>query len=134
MNKIIFTYDNPNLIFNKNIANKEDYELLEPCCCFEIVIDDKIFFSEPDFPIFEFWKQLYNWSLIDNDFHYNSLETDDNPLITFSRIDNTEKYSIYSKWQMFDCVCPFTKDDLMRAFIPRCVKNSSNIGDGSVCW
>ena len=139
MQKIQFYYNNSNLVFNTAIVQENDYDLLGECCLFEIVIDGQLFFSEPDFPIFEFWKQLYEWSLKNTcyDFYYNSLETDDNPLISFNNIytDNMYTYTVNSKWEKFVCLDNFTKKELLKALNPECRtghKTGHKTGDGSV--
>ena len=56
---------------------------------FYILVDGKKFFSEPDFPIVELAIQAYKW-LQDSgrSFEYNSLESEENPVISFERISN----------------------------------------------
>ena len=51
---------------------------------FSIVINGKLFFREPNFPVFEFLYFVNDWNDTTNcTFEYFSIETEDNPLISF---------------------------------------------------
>ena len=89
-------------------------EMLEYEVDYSIIIDGKTFFYEPNFPVLEFIYQVKEWKNSQPDsFEYNSLETDDNPLITFKY--NNGLFSISSPWQKFQCDNKYTKDELVAA-------------------
>ena len=68
----------PNLSDRQMLLGVEAY--------FSIIIDNEIFFSEQEFPILEFASQLAAWCRdAAGDFHYESLEIDENPMISFVR-------------------------------------------------
>lgn len=95
------------------LVDKKDYELLDDCASFSICINDKEFFHEPDFPVLEFLKEVALWADKESSMYYNSIETDDNPLISF--IKNEDGYSISSPWQKFECIDCFSKEELLSA-------------------
>ena len=80
-----------------------------------IWIGDQQFCEEPDFPVLDFLYTVYKWKLSkDNeDFIYNCIETEDNPLISFKREKNV--WTICSPWQLFECKKKFTKDEIVNA-------------------
>ena len=81
---------------------------------FRIVINGKLFFSEPNFPVFEFLLSAKKWESMNSvSFEYNSIETEDNPLISF--IHNREGYVLHSPWQLFQCDVFFTKEQIISA-------------------
>lgn len=85
---------------------------------FQIVINENLFFKEPYFPILEFLKDALSWvKCSDNlkEMAYSSLETEDNPLITFLKKD--EDWIIYSPWQKFKCSVVFTKEELTNSIL-----------------
>ena len=91
--------------------------LLQHNGTFSIVIHDEVFFSEPSFPIFEFLLQANEWLLeknVSKPFEYVSLETDDNPLISFT-IGKNNMYHISSPWQIFESNKSFTYKDICQA-------------------
>lgn len=53
---------------------------------------------------------------------YSSAETEDNPLLVFSKRENG--WIIRSPWQFFECDTKFTKEDLAKAL---------NILEKSIC-
>ena len=81
---------------------------------FKIIIDNKIFFDDPNFPLFEFLKYAVEWEKNPNgSFEYRSIETEDNPLIFFSY--ENSKFRVFSPWQKFECQLLFTKKDIIDA-------------------
>ena len=104
-------------------------ELTEYEFDFSIVINGKLFFKEPNFPVFEFLYFVNDWKGMTNcSFEYFSFETEDNPLISF--IFENNFWSIRSPWQLFKCQTKFTKQQLTEALnkletqIWRCIFNS----------
>ncbi len=81
---------------------------------FSIIINGQLFFDEPNFPVLEFlhfvniWKDKGNHS-----FEYISIETEENPLISF--ICKNDMFLISSPWQLFECKTEFTKEQLICA-------------------
>ena len=79
-----------------------------------ILIDDEVFFDEPNFPLLEFLKYAIDWGKkTDLPFEYNSIETEDNPLIRFLHKDNM--LCISSPWQKFHCRQLFHKEEVLDA-------------------
>ena len=95
------------------IMPKKYPELLRYEGKFTIKIENRIFFYESDFPIFEFILFVDDWIKNDREkMLYNSMELDDNPLISFYKKD--EGWIIESKWQLFVCKISFKRKDLER--------------------
>ena len=84
---------------------------------FTVTIDGKVYFTEPSFPVYEFLSQANEWVSgegIPDNMEYSSLETDENPLISFSK--NTKgTYSLKSPWAEFDCSTDFSLDEIRKA-------------------
>ena len=106
-----------NAIFNKKAVKRipKSYpKLTEYESNFKIIVDNKLFFHEPNFPLLEFLYFVNEWKKQSNSsFEYISIETEDNPLISFIREKNAWK--IYSPWQLFKCDSKFTKEELVNA-------------------
>jgi len=116
MIKFNFLLTNPdNFVLKGNI---EEYrakypEILNVCGKFEIIIDNKLFFSEPQFPVVEFIYFLDLWLKFKNkkkEMYYNSVEIENNPLISF--ISKNNKWVIHSIWQKYECDIYFTRKEL----------------------
>ena len=81
---------------------------------FMILIDGRVFFDEPNFPVLEFLKYAIKWKEhADFSFEYCSIETEENPLIVFSPMN--ENWVISSPWQKFTCQTLFTTKELICA-------------------
>ena len=111
--RFISDYVNNSEITVLELIDKKSYELLDDCALFSICINDKEFFHEPDFPILEFLREVALWADKEGSMYYNSIETDDNPLISF--IKNENGYTIFSLWQKFECNDCFSKEELLSA-------------------
>ena len=78
--------------------------ILECNVDFVLLINEKVFLSIPEFPIGEFILYSKKWiktsSYRFRDFIYNSIETEDNPLIHVYKFE--DKYFITSPWQETD--------------------------------
>ena len=111
--RFISDYVNDSGITAAKLVNKKEYELLEDCASFSIYINDKEFFYEPDFPVLEFLREVALWADKGGNMLYNSIETDENPLIAF--IKNENGYVISSPWQKFECNTCFCKEELLTA-------------------
>ena len=114
-NNIYFISDHVNNseITVSKLIGKKSYELLDDCASFSICINDKEFFRELDFPILEFLREVALWADKEGNMYYNSIETDDNPLIAF--IKSESGYLISSPWQKFECNDCFSKEELLSA-------------------
>lgn len=81
---------------------------------FKIIVNGRVFFHEPDFPLLEFLRFADKWkNQSTGTFEYISIETEDNPLISF--INDNDMWKIYSPWQLFECETKFTKEELVNA-------------------
>ena len=79
-----------------------------------ILIDDEIFFDEPDFPVLEFLKYAIEWEKNASfSFRYNSIETEENPLICF--LYENDLLRISSPWQKFHCKTLFRIEEIINA-------------------
>ena len=62
----------------------------------------------------EFLRSVNDWKNQDVGlFEYVSIETEDNPLISF--ISENDMWVICSPWQLFECKTKFTKEQLVSA-------------------
>ncbi len=97
----------------KNYLKLSEIQRLKYDMSFSIWIDNQRFFWEPDFPIFDFLYNVHKWKLSkDNeDFFYNCIETEDNPLICFTKKKNM--WVFFSPWQLFECKKEFTKEEIV---------------------
>lgn len=89
---------------------------------FSIEINNQVIFCEPNFPILEFLLTIDQWMKEDksNNMYYYSLDTDDNPLISFINCNN--KWTITSPWQLYVCNDTFTRTELEES-----IENLKNI-------
>ncbi len=71
---------------------------------FKITISENVFFEDRDFPLLELFLYLQNWYLINkngafSDFYFKSIESDQEPLIAFYRIEGGWRIdSIWAKY------------------------------------
>ena len=107
MINFVFTFKS-----NSPLIIPEEYpEVLKYEGNFSIEIDNKVFFHEADFSIFEFLLYTDKWKTLDCDMLYDCIDTDDNPLISF--IKNGELFYVNSPWSLFECKQGFTKKELL---------------------
>ena len=100
MNKLEFVLPNQNKKFNENVIRQLSInELLSYECPMTIMINDNVFFNDPFFCILEFWKSLADWDKT-HTFNYNSIETDENPLIRF--VLTPDGWFLRSPWSVFN--------------------------------
>lgn len=92
-------------------------ELLSIVGNFKITINAKTFFEEPYFPVIEFLRIALSWTNDDLDVPmlYHSIETEDNPLISFIKTANG--WNITSPWQGYSCNLCFSKEELTTAIV-----------------
>lgn len=96
-----------------NLEKLDIFALLKQEVDFRIMINEKLFFREPLFPILEFLSQINPWISEEKkiDFAYNSIETEENPLLSFSYIN--EGWKIRSPWQQFESDAIFSKQSIV---------------------
>ena len=100
---------------------------------FCITVNGNMFFEQPLFPILEFLHSYLKWKISLNskkkfskqkhDFYYNSIETEDNPLISFKK--DKSGWKLDSPWKNFECEDVFLLED----FICACDKLISQTTD-----
>ena len=73
-------------------------ELIYPDGLFRIILNDEVFFEQP-FAILEFIRAAETWDE-SKAMHYNSIETEDNPLISI--VPARDGWQIKSPWQLFE--------------------------------
>ena len=96
-----------------NKIDKMNYcQLLKIECYFCIKIDNKIFFEEPLFPILEFLYFYKKWDKASN-FEYITIESEDNPIISF--IKKYNGWYIDSVWKKFECNYIFELEQIINA-------------------
>lgn len=90
-------------------------DLLQICGDFQIIVDKKTFFSQPQFPILEFCKATHKWerSCLHKNMYYSSVETDDNPLVCF--IYTGQMWRIQSPWELFNSENLFSKEEISKS-------------------
>lgn len=114
-----FLLTNPDSFILKRSLNEygTNYpEILDVCGEFKILIDEEVYLSEPQFPIVEFIVFLDTWIQSKNktqNMLYNSIETEDNPLICLTK--KNQKWLIRSPWQKYECNITFSRDELETA-------------------
>lgn len=112
-----------NLKFNlttryKEWHNHKSYDYLEYEGEFEVTINSKTFFQEPYFMVLEFLRDALDWVSYENKTEpmlYNSIETEENPLISF--IERSGKWHVQSPWQKHECDITFTRGELEEAIL-----------------
>lgn len=84
---------------------------------FKIIINKELFFSEPYFPILEFMKVALSW--VHNDENtpmlYNSVETEENPLISFTKV--TDSWNIFRLGKNTTVICVFQKKNWLQQLL-----------------
>ena len=106
-------------VYNTNkklegIPNKYP-ELIQYEMPFRIIVNGRLFFEDEYFPVYEFLWQIREWKS-GEDFYYNSIETDDNPILSFQIVpDEKPFYRIISVWQKFYCEDLFSEEELSKA-------------------
>ena len=115
MLKFLFNLTNPDGVIIKNSLNEysDTYpEIITLCGEFTIIIDRNKFFYEPQFPILEFLFNVTKWikEPQKKNMLYSSVETDDNPVISFVAVG--DKWRISSEWQLFESEYLFTIEEI----------------------
>ncbi|MBQ6570186.1 MAG: hypothetical protein IJL87_08000 [Clostridia bacterium] len=114
MSKIDFLSNKKTKITKKQLLKLDYPELISEKynCDFLIKINGKPFFDCSNFAIMEFLKSVIIWADRKDDLLFSSIETDDNPLISFIKEDDG-LYSICSPWQLFECREQFSFEQLL---------------------
>lgn len=109
----ICDYPNRNCYKFEDLPSYKYYDLVNEIdeATFRIEIDNKVFFNTSGFNILEFLQQIAFWEIHKGNMIYNCIDTDDNPLISFTEEDGL--YTIQSPWQEFECNDKFSFSDLI---------------------
>ncbi|NLN81649.1 MAG: hypothetical protein GX136_03795 [Clostridiales bacterium] len=102
----------------KEWHNYKSYDYLEYEGEFTVTINSKTFFQEPYFTVLEFLRDALDWVGCENKTKpmlYNSIETEENPLISF--IERSGKWYVQSPWQKYECDITFTRGELEKAVL-----------------
>ena len=97
---------------------KEYPEILKNEGSFQIELNGKLYFDDPNFSVDEFLLYADRWIANDDksqSMHYHCVDTDENPLISFSMKNG--RWYIDSPWELFECNDSFTRDELEKAVI-----------------
>ena len=79
---------------------------------FSISVNGQIFFCQPHFPMLEFAQYCQQWlKKPGKDFVYNTIESDENPLIAFYK--QKDVWRLESVWKKFECNEIFSDNDVM---------------------
>lgn len=91
---------------------------------FRIIVDEKVFFEDENFAIFEFLTYVNKWiSNCKENMLYECMDTEDNPLIGFYFCE--DGWLIDSPWKNFKMHRLFSTDELKTAIlnlIDQCIK------------
>jgi hypothetical protein len=116
MNKIEFISNNKIKITALQLLELEYPDIISQkyCCDFSIRINDRLFFNcgDDSFTLMEFLQAVARWAYRKDNLFYNSIETEDNPLISFAK-EEDGLYSIHSPWQLFECKEHFNFEQLL---------------------
>ena len=92
-------------------------EILKYSGSLRIVIDNKVYFEDGDFCIYEFLYYVNKWCKSANRaMEYICIDTEENPLISFIPCTDN-KWIISSPWESFTNNVLFTTDELNNAII-----------------
>lgn len=89
---------------------------------FCVKINGEVFFEQPLFPIMEFLYFYLKWDK-KHDFIYNTIESEENPMISFER--GISGWRINSVWKKFDCKERFRVENFITA-VEKMIDNISN--------
>ena len=104
------------------ISQLEYSKLLDEGNNFCVKINGKVFFEQPLFPVMEFLYFYLKWDK-KQDFIYNTIESEENPMISFKR--GISGWRIDSVWKQFDCKERFRVEDFIMA-VEKMIDNISN--------
>ncbi|NLB81902.1 MAG: hypothetical protein GX800_09930 [Clostridiaceae bacterium] len=104
------------------ISQLEYSKLLDEGNNFCVKINGKVFFEQPLFPVMEFLYFYLKWDK-KHDFIYNTIESEENPMISFKR--GISGWRIDSVWKQFDCKERFRVEDFIMA-VEKMIDNISN--------
>lgn len=91
-------------------------EILRYSGDFKIIIDNKIYFEDEEFSIYEFLYYVNKWcETAEQIMEYNCIDTDENPLVSFIPYEN--KWKISSPWENYANNVFFTTEELNNAII-----------------
>ena len=91
-------------------------EILKKEGLFQIEVNGRLYFDEPNFSVNEFLMYADKWIFNEDksqDMNYFCVDTDENPLISFSM--KNDRWYIDSPWKLFECNDSFSRDELEKA-------------------
>ncbi len=103
----------------QTILHMDIAELLDIERDFSVKISGKLFYKQPFFPILEFLNYYVKWNKC-SDFIYNTIESMENPMISFKKQHSF--WRIDSVWKKFDCKTKFVLSDFTNAVDELCSK------------
>jgi len=93
-------------------------EILKKEGLFQIEVNGRLYFDEPNFSVNEFLMYADKWIFNEDksqDMNYFCVDTDQNPLISFSM--KNDRWYIDSPWKLFECNDSFSRDELEKAVV-----------------
>jgi len=79
---------------------------------FKIFIDGQLLYDQSHFSMWEFAQYSLKWIKSPNEnFIYNSIESDENPMLSFVRSE--AGWKVYSVWQEFECNNVFSSEEVV---------------------
>lgn len=117
----ILKYQNFILYPVENITQIPYYELIKVEAVVKIFIDNILFFADDYFPILEFIYQFECWKneKFDVEFQYNTIESEDNPIISMQVLDGNCTFD--SIWKLNNLPLSAKLSDVL-CEISRCEK------------
>ena len=95
----------------KELEKMHIADVLDDDRYFKIFIDGQVFYDQPHFSMWELVQYSIKWIKRSNkDFTYDSIESHENPMLSFVRDSNGWK--IHSVWQEFVCDNVFSHDEV----------------------
>lgn len=102
----------PKRLDKEQILQMDIMTLLNTECDFCIQVNERTYYEQPQFPILEFLRCYLEWDQ-KHDFIYNTLESDEQPMIAFQK--QITGWRLNSVWQKFDCTNSFHLEDFVEA-------------------
>lgn len=88
------------------------YDVIRDERDFRILVDGKLFFHEPLFPVLELVQSCQMWAKnTSTNFIYNTIESEENPILSFQKLK--EGWNLKSVWQKFECERVYTDSEVI---------------------
>ncbi len=95
----------------REFLEMDKYTQLQEERAFAILIDNRVFYSQPLFPILELAEACLSWlRRAKGDFEYVTMEAEENPMLKFTR--TPKGFLLSSPWQKFSCTTLFAKEEV----------------------